>query len=288
VADRPEPRYRQLLDADRSTWPSERLFHHYRRHFIGEVARGDYIADTLARFVPSGFDPGGTRVLDVGCGDGGVPIAFAYRGAEAAGLEPGRLNLRRARVRAAEHGVKVHFVRGLAEQLPFPPASRDLVILDNVLEHVTDRDRALEEIRRVLVPHGLLYLVTPKPFAPLSLMSDPHYGTPGLTLLPRAVQEWVIERREGPGAYDVGWIPPRRWVRRALSRHGFDPMADPRALWAHYVQDRIARPEEVQAGVKRRLAGWLGGREGLFRSRLIRWLLDVSMGANMFIARRRP
>ena len=47
----------------------------------------------------------------------------------------------------------------------FPQERFDLVILDNVLEHVNDREKTLREIRRVLAPDGLLYLVTPKPFA---------------------------------------------------------------------------------------------------------------------------
>lgn len=288
MADHPEPRYRELLDADRRAWPSDRLFEHYRRHFLAEVTRGHYIAETLQRFVPGGFAPRGARVLDIGCGDGGVPIAFARRGALAAGLEPGPENLRRARARAREHGADVQLVRGVAEDLPFPTASQDLVILDNVLEHVADRSRVLDEIRRVLIPDGILYIVTPKPFVPLSLMSDPHYGTPGLTLLPRAVQKRIVDRVVGPGAYDVGWIPHRPSVRRALARHGFEPVADPRALWVHYVRYRISRPAEVREGLKRRLAGWLSERERLFESRVVRWLLDVSMGANMFIARRRP
>lgn len=287
VADpAPEPRYRRLLEEDRDAWPSDRLFDHYRRHFLAEVDRGRYIAETLQETVPA-FSPAGARVLDVGCGDGGVPIAFAELGAAAAGLEPGARNLRRARARADEHGVPVSFARGVAESLPFPDASRDLVILDNVLEHVADRTRTLTEIHRVLVPRGLLYLVTPKPFVPFSLLADPHYGTPGLTLLPRRLQRWLVDRRVGPGAYDVGWIPPRPWLRRALARHGFESLADPRSLWVRYVRDRVSRPEEVREGPKRTLAAWLADREALFESPVVRWLLDVAFGSNMFVARRR-
>ncbi len=285
MSDGGEPRYRGLLDADRPAWPSDRLFEHYRRHYLAEVARGEYIADTLRECVP-GFHLDGARILDIGCGDGGVPIALARHGALAAGLEPGARSLRRARVRAEEHGVRVAFVRGEAEALPFPEADRDLVILDNVLEHVADRARTLAEIHRVLAPHGLLYMVTPKPFVPMHLISDPHYATPGLTLLPRGLQRRIVERRVGPAAYDVGWIPPRLWLRRALARHGFESVADPRTLWARYVRDRVSRPEEVRAGWRRRLATWLADRDGLFDSPLVRWALDVTMGSNMFIARR--
>jgi SAM-dependent methyltransferase len=279
-----EPRYLALLDADRPNWPSDDLFEHYRSHFAGEVDRGRYIVGTLRDLV--GFEPAGARVLDIGCGDGGVPIAFALEGAVAAGLEPGRRSVVRAAVRAEDHGVSVAFVRGVAEALPFPDADRDVVVLDNVLEHVGDRERTLSEIGRVLRPEGILYMVTPKPFAPLSLLSDPHYGAPGLTLLPRPVQKWLVERRVGPGAYDVGWIPPRPWLRRALARHGFRSLVSPRRLWARYVGHRIASPDAVRPGPKRRLAEWLTERDGVLDNPAVAWGLDVAFGSNFFIARR--
>ena len=285
MPDPVEPNYRRILEADRPNWPSKRLFEHYRRHYLSEVERGRFILRTLQHYLP-GFDPSDQRVLDVGCGDGGVPIAFAEAGARAAGVEPGSRSVRRGLVRARDHDVDVALVQGVAEDLPFPDASRTLVILDNVLEHVADRERTLEEIHRVLEPDGLLYLVTPKPFALLSLAADPHYSTPGLVLLPSRWQAAIVERRVGPGAYDVGKIPTRRWVRRALARHEFESLVPPRDLWVRYVRSRVARPEEVQPGLKRRLASWLTDHESLFANRLLRWLLDVGLGSNFFIARR--
>lgn len=282
----PEPRYRRLLEADRPRFPSDEQFRHWRRHYESEVDRGRFILGTLEEHLP-GFSPDALRVLDIGCGDAGVPVAFARAGARATGLEPALVNLRRGRVRAEDHGVTVALLAGVAETLPFPDRAFDLAILDNVLEHVRDRDRALAEIRRVLAPDGILYLVTPKPFALLSLLSDPHYHMPGLVLLPRTWQKRAVEARLGPGAYQVGRIPTRRWVRRALTRHGFRVLVPPRELWVRYFRDRISRPAEVRAGVKRRLAARLAARPRVLRNPVVRWLLDVGLGANIFIARAR-
>ena len=47
------------------------------------------------------------------------------------------------------------------EAMPFADASQDLVIANHVLEHVEDDRRALQEIRRVLVPGGSAILQTP-------------------------------------------------------------------------------------------------------------------------------
>lgn len=283
----PEPRYRQLLDGDRDRFPSRDQFEHWRRHYLSEVERGEFIRATLQRYIPE-FDTRDARILDIGCGDAGVPIAFAHAGARAVGLEPAAPNVVRGSVRVRDHGVPVRLARGVGEALPFPDAAFDLIVLDNVLEHVDDRDATLAEIRRVLKPDGILYLVTPKPLSLQSLLSDPHYHTPALVLLPRRWQRWIIERRLGPGEYQVGRIPTRRWLRRALLRHGFRSLIPPRELWVRYVRDRISRPEQVRSGLRRRAAAWLSRRDGMFANPLVRWLLDIGMGSNFFIAHRQP
>jgi SAM-dependent methyltransferase len=162
------------------------------------------------------------------------------------------------------------------------------VILDNVLEHVEDRERTLTEIHRVLRPGGILYQVTPKPFALYSLWNDPHYDLAGLVLLPRRLQIWYFERVRGggKGTYDVGVIPPRWRLRRMLRRAGFEILVSPRELWIHYLRSRISRPEEVRPGIKRLLARLLSRSGWPFTNALTRWLWDVSIGSNLFIVRR--
>ncbi|HEX2078582.1 MAG TPA: class I SAM-dependent methyltransferase [Longimicrobium sp.] len=245
--------------------------------------------ETLARYVPS-FSPAGARVLDIGCGDAGVLIAFAERGSACAGIELDEKSLERGRLRAEEHGVTVDLRKGVAEALPWEDGAFDLVILDNVLEHVQDRPGTLREIHRVLKPNGLLYMVTPKPFALYSLWNDPHYDLAGLVLMPRPMQIWYFERVRGggKGTYDVGVIPTRPALRRMLKRAGFTVEVSPRELWVNYLRNRIARPEEVRPGVKRRLAAYFGSRRWPFENPAMRWMWDVAIGSNFFIARRGP
>lgn len=283
-----EPRYLALLEKERAAWWSSENFDTWKNLYVSEYARGFYVIDTLRRYVPD-FRVDGARVLDIGCGDAGVLIAFAERGARCAGIELDEKSLERGRVRAEEHGVEVELRRGIAEELPWPDGSFDLVILDNVLEHVTDREKTLGEIHRVLRPGGLLYQVTPKPFALYSLWNDPHYDLAGLVLMPRRMQIWYFEkvRGGGEGTYDVGVIPTRPRLRKMLRQAGFEPVVSPRELWVHYLRNRIARPEEVRPGLKRRLAAFFGRRRWPFENPVMRWLWDVSIGSNFFIARRK-
>jgi ubiquinone/menaquinone biosynthesis C-methylase UbiE len=283
-----EPRYLALLEAERAQWWSSENFDTWKNLYVSEYARGFYVIDTLRKYVP-GFDPKGRRVLDIGCGDAGVLIAFAEQGADAAGIELHDKSLERGRLRAEEHGVPVDLRKGVAEALPWPDGSFDLVILDNVLEHVRDQRQTLAEIRRVLRPDGLLYLVTPKPLALYSLWNDPHYDLAGLVLMPRRMQIWYFEkvRGGGQGTYDVGTIPTRPRIRRLLREAGFDTVVSPRELWVNYLRNRIARPEEVRPGIKRKLAAYLAEKRWPFENPLARWFWDVSIGSNFFIARRR-
>ncbi|HEU0054531.1 MAG TPA: class I SAM-dependent methyltransferase [Longimicrobium sp.] len=281
-----EPRYLALLEGERKGWWTEENFETWKNLYVSEYARGFAIADTLARHVP-GFRAEGARVLDVGCGDAGVPIAFAEHGARVAGIELSERSVARGRLRAEEHRVDVDLRQGVAEALPWEDESFDLVVMDNVLEHVQDRPKSLSEIRRVLRPGGLLYLVTPKPFALASLWSDPHYQLAGLVLMPRAVQVWYFERVRGGGKgnYGVGVIPTRHGVRRLLRRAGFEELTRPRDLWIEYLRRRIASPEEVRPE-KRKLATWLKERGWIFENPASRAALDVALGSNFFIARK--
>jgi SAM-dependent methyltransferase len=281
-----EPRYLAALEAERAGWWKAENFEQWKNLYVSEYARGFQVLETLRRTVP-GFEPRGLRMADVGCGDAGLAIAFAEAGARVAALETSPASVARGRLRAEEHGAEVDLRQGVAESLPWADASFDLVVLDNVLEHVQDRERTLSEIHRVLAAGGIVYLVTPKPFALSSILSDPHYQLAGLTLMPRPLQVWYFERIRGGGRgnYGVGVIPARRGVRRLLRRAGFRELTDPRQLWIDYLRARIATPEEI-APRKRAAARWLSRQGWIFAARPTRLLLDLALGSNFFIACR--
>jgi SAM-dependent methyltransferase len=101
------------------------------------------------------------RVLDAGCGGGGMPVSFAEEAERltAIDLTP---RFRDAGTRlAAERGVRnVSFLVADGMWLPFRDRSFDLVLSHAVIEHVADAGRYLRECRRVLVPGGRMYLST--------------------------------------------------------------------------------------------------------------------------------
>lgn len=99
------------------------------------------------------------RILDLGCGTGVVARLLRERlggGARITGVDvsPDMIEMARSVAPAIDWHV------GNAMQLPFADGSFDLVISQQMLQFVPDRDAAAREIRRVLAPGGRLVLAT--------------------------------------------------------------------------------------------------------------------------------
>ncbi|HZL91272.1 MAG TPA: methyltransferase domain-containing protein [Pirellulaceae bacterium] len=88
----------------------------------------------------------GMRVLEVGSGLGilAAEVAAAADRVEVVGLERSSQQMA-----AAVQSPRVSYVQGDAHQLPFADGSFDLVYCRYLLEHVTDPERVLREMRRV-------------------------------------------------------------------------------------------------------------------------------------------
>lgn len=96
-----------------------------------------------------------TRVLDLGCGAGGVMELFSAQVALPAGVDPHLPSLRAARDRA------MRLAQAAADHLPFADAAFDLITCSWVLEHVRAPERIFAEVRRALRPGGRFVFLTP-------------------------------------------------------------------------------------------------------------------------------
>ena len=97
----------------------------------------------------TGIGPG-TRLLDVGCGDGAFCEIAAAFGAEVHGVdaEPERIAV------AAERVPQGDFRLALMEDLPWPDGAFDVVTGLNAFQYALDVDLALKEARRVTRADG--------------------------------------------------------------------------------------------------------------------------------------
>jgi SAM-dependent methyltransferase len=97
----------------------------------------------------------GRRLLDVGCGTGGVLAELAAEGT-VVGIDRDELALRFCR----DRGLGA-VVRASALQLPFGDASFDVCVMMDVLEHLDDEGVLLREVRRLLRPGGVALISVP-------------------------------------------------------------------------------------------------------------------------------
>ncbi len=86
---------------------------------------------------------------------------------------------------ARELASEVKWRHGFAESLPFPDACFDGVVSQFGLMFVSDRERAIREMIRVLVPHGRLTVAVwdslehqPAYAAEVALSSSQHWSRP--------------------------------------------------------------------------------------------------------------
>jgi ubiquinone/menaquinone biosynthesis C-methylase UbiE len=99
------------------------------------------------------------RVLDVGCGTGLLLRLLAQRlpgSDELVGVDaaPGMVDV----ATSMRNDPRLRFSAGVAEDLPFPEASFDLVVSTTSFDHWEDQRRGLTECARVLSPGGHLVL----------------------------------------------------------------------------------------------------------------------------------
>ena len=104
------------------------------------------------------------QLLDTGCGTGNYIAAVKDRLASCVGLDPNMGMIKQARTKLGVDPL-VTLQEGSVLEIPFPDSSFDVVIMTQVLHHLTPDTHAmaLSEIVRVLRPGGTFWISTQTP-----------------------------------------------------------------------------------------------------------------------------
>lgn len=149
----------------------------------------------------------GMATLDIGCGNGGISDWLAEDNRHSA------VDVADQRKGACDYD----FALVSDERLPFDDDSFDLVLSNHVIEHVSDQQSHLREIRRVLKPSGCVYLATPNKSSPIM---EGHVGNemvlryrqmaPLFRKCGFAVSEYALDVAKQPEKYagEVAWARP--------------------------------------------------------------------------------
>jgi SAM-dependent methyltransferase len=113
------------------------------------------LINALAELAPAH----GCRVGDLGAGIGHVALPLAQRGFEVTAIEPAQAMLDRLQKEARQRQLAVRAIHATAEALPLDDASLDLAVVADAL-HFLDAELIAHELARVLVPQGVLAIVT--------------------------------------------------------------------------------------------------------------------------------
>lgn len=167
------------------------------------------------------------RWLDVGCGSGGIAatIAATVDAIDGIDAEPwaqwSQLMAERPNLR---------LVAGACD-LPAPPRpahTYDVIICNQVYEHVQDPKQLLRNLSTMLVPAGVCYFAGPNLLWPI----EPHVFWPFVHWLPRPMAQGLMSalgstRAGDLDAYSASYWQLRRWFRDA----GF--------VWRNAIPERL-------------------------------------------------
>jgi 2-polyprenyl-3-methyl-5-hydroxy-6-metoxy-1,4-benzoquinol methylase len=99
-------------------------------------------------------DVRGLRVLDYGCGYGGLGLYLAYRGARVWGFDLSPSAIETANRAAQQYRLPAEFAQMDAAALTYPDECFDLVVGFGVLHHVIKYPNADLHLHRILKPNG--------------------------------------------------------------------------------------------------------------------------------------
>lgn len=133
------------------------------------------------------IDWNGLRVLDIGCAYGSFTIELAKRGAKVVGIDINRKWLRLAEANARDE-IEVAFILCDASTLEArdqlaPHGPFDLILLNDVLEHIFDTAGLLANLRALRAPGASLYFKVPNGLATRHVLQEGHKKVFGISLL---------------------------------------------------------------------------------------------------------
>lgn len=116
------------------------------------LGRYDQLYDALSKYINNDV-----RVLDIGCAMGGFLDYLCAKAIKSlSGIDPTKKYVNYAKQKG-NYTIKL----GSAESIPFEDNSFDLLVMDQVLEHLVEPRKAFQEAKRVLVDGGLFCIGVP-------------------------------------------------------------------------------------------------------------------------------
>lgn len=192
----------------------------------------------------------GLTVLDLGSGEGGTAKILAENNSVIS------LDISLTRMlRQSGENEKLYRVNGDALNVPIKENSFDLIILQDVIEHVTDPEKLVNSLHALLKKDGILYLSTPNKFSVFNFISDPHWGMPFVSILKRkTIKKYFLKN-----------FRKDDWVREDAAQ----------LLSLEYLFQILQNKFEIKLNTKYSVKKLLEGNKGIVWSNLHLNLLEI-------------
>ena len=147
----------------------------------------------------------GMRILEIGCGEGGVLKAFINKGCEGVGVELDAPRIDDAKKFMPEDiaSGKIRFVVKDIYKVDVVNDFKglfDIILLKDVIEHIHDQAKLIGWMKNFLKPDGIVFFGFPPWYMPFGghqqICKSRISRLPYLHLLPKGIYKWILKNRK--------------------------------------------------------------------------------------------
>ncbi len=149
----------------------------------------------------------GMRVLEIGCGEGGVLKAFINKGCEGLGVELDTPRIDDA-LKFLPDDVAAGRIRFVAKDIYLVDIEKDfsgrfdIIVLKDVIEHIHDQPKLIGWMKNFLNPGGIVFFGFPPWYMPFGghqqMCRSKVSKLPYIHLLPRGIYRWILQKKKEP------------------------------------------------------------------------------------------
>lgn len=149
----------------------------------------------------------GMRVLEIGCGEGGVLKAFVNKACIGVGVELDAPRVEHAKEYLPEDiaAGRLQFVMKDIYDVDIKSdlgGAFDIIVLKDVIEHIHDQARLIGWMKLFLKPEGIVFFGFPPWYMPFGghqqMASSRISKLPYIHLLPRGIYRWILKKKKEP------------------------------------------------------------------------------------------
>jgi len=160
----------------------------------------------------------GKKILEIGGGSGLISYEMSKYGNDVTTVDVQDKSLKKTIKKYQIKFKDFNFLLAGGSKLPFKPNSFDVIVCNQVIEHVPKqyRHQLINEAYSVLKSNGIFYIATPNKLWPI----EPHAKLPFLSYLPKNIASRYIKLFKKVDGYDVNLLTHSQLNKLLTNRFG--------------------------------------------------------------------